>query len=139
MQQRWARRSAASGASQEAVGVKTSSASGSYQGDSGASVHIEITDMSGVSGLMDLAGALVQNTSSESDSGFEKYQTVDGRSVHEKYDAKAKKGEASVMLAKRFQVEVSGDGVDMHALEQALSQVDLAHLESMKDQGGQAK
>lgn len=95
--------------------------------------------MSGVSGLMDLAGALVQNTSSESDSGFEKYQTVDGRSVHEKYDAKAKKGEASVMLAKRFQVEVSGDGVDMHALEQALSQVDLAHLESMKDQGGQAK
>jgi hypothetical protein len=43
------------------------------------------------------------------------------------------------MLAKRFQVEITGDGVDMSSLEQALGQVDLAHLESMKDQGAQAK
>ncbi|MEP6549131.1 MAG: Yip1 family protein [Gammaproteobacteria bacterium] len=133
------KRTDARGENQGAVGVKTSSASGSYQGDNGASVHIEISDMSGVSGLMDLAGALVQNTTSESDSGFERDQTLDGRTVHEKYDAKARKGEASVMLAKRFQVEVTGDGVDMRALEQSLSKIDLARLESMKDQGGQAK
>jgi hypothetical protein len=43
------------------------------------------------------------------------------------------------MLAKRFQVEITGDGVDMSSLEQALSQIDLARLESMKDQGTAAK
>jgi hypothetical protein len=59
--------------------------------------------------------------------------------VHEKFDSKARKGDLSVMLAKRFQVEITGDGVDMSSLEQALGQVDLAHLESMKDQGAQAK
>jgi Yip1 domain len=129
----------AQGETQGAIGVKTASAKGNYQSDSGAGVHIEITDLSGVSGLMDLAGALVQNTTSESDSGYEKDTVIGGRSVHEKYDAKAKKGDLSVMLSKRFQVEISGDGVDMNSLEQALSQVDLGRLESMKDQGAQPK
>jgi hypothetical protein len=88
---------------------------------------------------MDLAGALVENTTSQSDSGYEKDTVIGGRSVHEKFDAKARKGDLSVLLAKRFQVEITGDGVDMSSLEQALGQVDLARLESMKDQGAQPK
>jgi hypothetical protein len=129
----------AKGENQGAIGVKTASATANYQGDSGAGVQIAISDMSGVSGLMDLAGALVQNTTSQSDSGYEKDTVINGRSVHEKFDAKARKGDLSVLLAKRFQVEITGDGVDMSSLEQALGQVDLAHLESMKDQGAQPK
>ncbi len=129
----------AKGENQGAIGVKTSSATANYQGDSGGGIQIVISDMSGVSGLMDLAGALVQNTTSQSDSGYEKDTVVGGRSVHEKFDAKARKGELSVLLAKRFQVEITGDGVDMSSLEQALGQVDLAQLESMKDQGAQPK
>jgi hypothetical protein len=88
---------------------------------------------------MDLAGSLVQNTTSESASGFERDQAIGGRSVHEKYDAKAKKGDLRVIVAKRFEVDVAGDGVDMSTLEQSLGQVDLARLESMKDQGAQAQ
>lgn len=132
------KRITAQGENQGAVGVKTSSAKAEYQGDNGASVHIEISDMSGVSGLMDIAGSLVQQTTSESDAGYEKDQTIGGRSVHEKYDAKAKKGDLSVMLAKRFEVDVAGQGVDMNTLEQSLGQVDLARLESMKNQGAQS-
>lgn len=133
------KRTDARGESRGAVGVKTSSASASYEGANGARVRIEISDISGISGLMDLAGTLVQNTTSEGDSGFEREQTIHGRTVHEKYDSRAKQGEASVTLAKRFQVEVTGNGVDMAALEQYLSQIDLAGLESMRDRGGQAK
>jgi hypothetical protein len=133
------KRTDAKGQSQGAVGVKTSSADADYQGDNGAGVHIEISDMSGLSGLMDMAGALVQNTTSESDSGYERNKDISGRSVHEKYDVKSRKGDLSVLLAKRFQVELTGDGVDMGSLEQALGQVDLARLESMKDQGAQPK
>ena len=123
------------GENQGAVGVKTSSAKADYQGDNGADVHIEISDVSGVSGLLDVAGSLVQNTTSESTSGFERDQAIGGRSVHEKYDAKTKKGDLSVIVAKRFEVDVAGDAVDMNTLEQSLGQVDLARLESMKDQG----
>jgi hypothetical protein len=127
------------GENQGAVGVKTSSAKADYQGDNGADIHIEISDVSGVSGLLDVAGSLVQNTTSESTSGFERDQAIAGRSVHEKYDAKAKKGDLSVIVAKRFEVDVAGNEVDMNTLEQSLGQVDLARLESMKDQGSQAQ
>ena len=132
------KRISAQGENQGAVGVKTSSAKADYQGDNGASVHIEISDMSGVSGLMDIAGSLVQQTTSEGDAGYERDQTISGRSVHEKYDARAKKADLSVMLAKRFEVDVAGQGVDMKTLEQYLGQVDLARLESMKNQGAQS-
>lgn len=133
------KRTDAQGEKQGAVGVTTTSAKADYQGNAGAGVHIEISDISGVSGLMDAAGSLVQNTTSESASGFERDQVIGGRSVHEKYDAKAKKGDLNVIVAKRFEVDVTGEGVDMNALEQSLGQVDLARLESMKDQGAQAQ
>lgn len=131
------KRTAAQGENQGAVGVKTSSAKATYQSDDGSSIHIEISDLSGVSGLMDMAGALVQSTTSESDAGYERDKVIGGRSVHEKYDAKARKSDISVTLAKRFEVDVDGEGVDMSAVEQSLGQVDLARLESMKDQGAQ--
>ena len=133
------KRTQAQGENQAAVGVKTSSAKADYAGNNGVGVHIEIADISGVAGLMDLAGDLIQNTTSESDSGYEKDVAIGGRTVHEKYDTRNKHGELSIILAKRFSVDVSGDGVAMDSLEQSLSQIDLARLESMKDAGAQAK
>jgi hypothetical protein len=133
------KRTSAQGENQGAVGVHTSSAKADYADNNGAAVHIEIADISGVSGLMDLAGGLIQNTTSESDSGYEKDVALGGRTVHEKYDARNKSGDLSVILAKRFSVDVSGNGVAMNSLEQSLGQIDLARLESMKDAGAQAK
>ncbi len=133
------KRTHAEGVNQSAVGVKTSSAKADYAGDNGAAAHIEIADISGVSGLMDLAGGLIQNTTSESDRGFEKDVVIGGRTVHEKYDAPNKQGDLSIILVKRFSVDISGHGVSMGSLEQSLGQIDLARLESMKDAGAQAK
>jgi Yip1 domain len=132
-------RTHAEGENQSAVGVKTSTAKADYAGDNGAVEHIEIADISGVSGLMDLAGGLVQNTTSESDSGFEKDVHIGGRTVHEKYDAPSRHGDLSIILVKRFSVQISGHGVSMGSLEQSLGQIDLARLESMKDAGARAK
>lgn len=133
------KRTSAQGENQSAVGVKTSSAKADYAADNGAGVHIEIADISGVSGLMDLAGGLIQNTTSQSDSGFEKNVAIGGRTVHEKYDARNKRGDLSIILVKRFSVDISGNGVDMPSLEQSLGQVDLARLEAMRDAGAQSK
>jgi hypothetical protein len=102
-------------------------------------VKVEITDMSAVSGLMGMAGALVESTTSESDSGFERNRDIGGRTAHEKYDAPNKHGELTIMVAKRYQVDLTGDGVDMNTLEQAAGQIDLARLEAMKDQGSPPK
>jgi hypothetical protein len=81
------KRVAAVGENQGALGVKASSAKADYQGSNGSSVQIEIADMSGISGLMDLAGSLVQNTTSESDSGYVKDVVICARTVHEKFEA----------------------------------------------------
>jgi len=132
-------RTDAQGNSQQALGVKGSSASADYHGQSGEHAMIKISDASGVSGLLDLAGSVAQNTTSESDSGYERDVVIGGRPVHEKYDAKNNKGGLSVMLAKRFSVDISGNGVDMRTLEQSLGQIDLSRLESMKDVGAQTK
>jgi hypothetical protein len=129
------RRSNAEGSSQQAMGVKGSSASADYQGSAGARLQIKISDLAAVSGLLKVAGSLVQNVSSESDTGYERDATVAGRTVHEKYDSRSKHGEVSAIIAKRFSVEVTGDGMDMAALEHDMSVIDLSRLEAMKDAG----
>ncbi|HEY2463239.1 MAG TPA: YIP1 family protein [Steroidobacteraceae bacterium] len=133
------KRTSAQGENQGAIGVKTSSAKADYADGNGDTVHIEIADISGVSGLMDLAGGLIQNTTSESDGGYERDVQIGGRTVHEKYDAHNKHGELSILLVKRYSVDISGDGVGMASLEQSLGQIDLARLEAMKDAGAQPK
>lgn len=131
------KRTSAEGENQGALGVKTSSAKADYAANDGSSVHVEIADISGVSGLMDLAGGLIQSTTSQSDRGFEKDVVIGGRTIHEKYDAPNKKSDLGVIVAKRYSVDLSGRGVDMQALEQSLGQINLAKLESMKDAGAQ--
>lgn len=132
-------RISAQGSDKQALGVKGSSASADYRDANGAQVQISIADGAGVAGLMDLAGALSQTTNSESDSGYEKDTMLGGRPVHEKYDSKARHGELNAIIAKRFEVDVTGDAVDMSTLEQDLGAVDLTRLESMKDAGAQAR
>lgn len=132
-------RTGAEGSSQQAMGVKASSATANYQGPAGARAVIKISDISGVSGLLDVAGAMVQNTNSESDTGYEKDTTLGGRPAHEKYDARSKHGEVGVIIAKRFAVDVTGDGVEMSTLEQYAGTIDYPRLEAMKDQGAQSR
>jgi Yip1 domain/zinc-ribbon domain len=130
-------RTDAQGSSQQALGVKGSSATANYQGAAGARAQIKISDLSGVSGLLGMADSMTQGTSSESDTGYEKNATLGGRTVHEKYDNRSRHGEISAIVAKRFGVDVTGDGVDMAKLEEYASSVDFGRLESMKDVGAQ--
>lgn len=127
----------AEGSDQAALGVKTSTAVANYQDGKGGHVQVKITDVSAVSGLMDIANGMVGATHSESSTGYEKDVTVSGRSVHEKYDNQAASGEVNTVVAKRFDVDVSGEKVNMDALVGYLGSVDLAKLEAMKDVGAE--
>jgi hypothetical protein len=130
-------RTNAEGNSGQAMGMKGSSATGQYQG-SGTRAEIKITDASAVAGLMDLATSVQQNTASESDNGFEKNTVIAGRAVHEKYDIRSKHGELNVIVAKRFTVDVTGDGVDVATLESYAASIDYSKLDAMKDVGAHA-
>jgi hypothetical protein len=133
------RRTNAEGSSQQTMGMKGSQATGDYQGQGGARAQIKIVDAAAVSGLINVAQSFVANNTSESDSGYEKQANVGGRLVHEKYDNNSKHGEINAIVAKRFAVDVTGDGVDMSSLEQYASLVDFSKLEAMKDAGVQAQ
>jgi hypothetical protein len=125
------------GSGKEALGVKGTSATASYRGANDARIEIEITDASGVAGLLNLADSLGVNETSESSNGYERQSTIAGRTVHEKLDRSSQHGEVTGIIAKRFAVTVSGYSVDMDSLKGVFGGLDLATLEGMKDAGAQ--
>jgi hypothetical protein len=131
-------RQQARGAANKALGVQQTTASATYQGAGNGRAEVEISDATAVSGLMDMADSMNVSETTESDSGFEKDVTLEGRKVHEKYDRNSHHGELSTLVARRFAVSVSGDDVSIEDLESALSSVDLKSLEALKDAGATA-
>ena len=128
----------ASGAANQALGVQKTSATATYQGVGNARAEVEISDATAVSGLIDMADSMNVSQATESDSGFEKDVSLQGRKVHEKYDRNSHHGELSTLVARRFAVDVSGDNLTIEDLEGALSSLDLKSLEAMKDAGATA-
>jgi hypothetical protein len=128
----------ASGAANQALGVQKTSATATYQGVGNARAEVEISDATGVSGLMDMADSMNVSQTTESDSGFEKDVSLQGRKVHEKYDRNSHHAELSTLVAHRFAVDVSGDNVTIEDLESALSSLDLKSLDAMKEAGATA-
>jgi hypothetical protein len=120
------------GEANAAFGIKATSAQVEFAGDGNARINVSIKDASALSGLAGLA-EMVNSQQSEQGGSYEKSETLSGQNVHEKWDASSRHGELSLIVAKRFGVDVTGDNVDMGVLKNALAQVDLGKLQSMKD------
>ena len=129
------KRSSAGGEKGGGFGIVVSHAEGHYQGE-GGSVDLKITDPGTLSGFAAMAAMWMNmELDKETDSGYEKTGTANGRRFHEKYDKNSKSGEYTVVVGNRFMVEVNGRGIDMPTMKKAIDQVNLAKLESMKDVG----
>ena len=124
-------RTEASGQGGEAMGVKSSNATGRYTNGAGGSIRIEITDLGSMAGLAALAGKADANMEKETSTGYERTRKVDGQLTHERYDRTAKSGAVGVLVANRFSVTVEGSGVEAAALSDALKAVDLSSLAAM--------
>lgn len=131
-------RTAPRGSSSGAMGIKASSAEVDFRGAGDASVNISIKDATAVSGLAGLA-AMADADESEQGDSYEKNERIDGRNVHETWDAQGRHGVLSLIVAGRFGVDIDGSNVDMATLKNALAQIDLGRLESMKDLNPQAQ
>ncbi|MGH8212613.1 MAG: zinc ribbon domain-containing protein [Rhodanobacteraceae bacterium] len=120
------------GNANQGMGIKETSAEVDFNGADNAHANVSITDAAAVSGLAGIA-EMANSQQSEQGDSYEKNEAIGGQNVHEKWDAQSRHGELSLIVAKRYGVEVRGDNVDMDALKDALSQVDFGKLESMKD------
>ncbi|MCL2657950.1 MAG: YIP1 family protein [Betaproteobacteria bacterium] len=119
-----------------AMGMQTSEARATYSDDgSGRSLHLSITDMGSMKGLVGLAGWAGVENSKETSDGYEKTYKQSGRLVHEQWDKPTKSGEFGIVLGERFSVKVSGDANSIDELKTAVTSLDLAGLEALKNQG----
>jgi hypothetical protein len=129
-------RKSTSGEKSGAFGIVTSTAEGTYSADGKpASLHVKITDPGTLSGFTAL-GAMWMNAQidKETDNGYEKTGTLNGRRYHEQYN-KSGHGELTMIAGNRFMVEVSGNNVDMNTIKAAMAKIDLAKLDAMQMAG----
>jgi Yip1 domain len=117
--------------------LMVSKAEARYGDGAGKSVTLDISDTGGVSGLMGLASWVGVEGEKDDDSGSEKTQKVGGRIVHERTSKTGGTNEFEIVLGDRFVVSAKGNGVGVSELKAAISGLDLAKLESMKNVGVQ--
>lgn len=130
-------RTDANGEKTTAMGMQVSNATGSYSDNQGKSATVKITDIGSLTGLAGMAAYAwaATDVDRESDTGYEKTSMFNGYKSHEKWDKSSNSGEISVLVGGRFVAEASGNGIDMNALKDALTKVDLKKLDGMKGQG----
>jgi hypothetical protein len=118
-------------------GLMVSKAEAKYSDGAGKNVSLEISDTGGVSGLMGLASWVGMEEEKEDDTSSEKTARVDGRLVHERHSKTGGTNEYGIVIGDRFVVNASGHGVGVNELKAAVSGLDLAKLDAMKDVGVQ--
>jgi hypothetical protein len=112
------------------LGIQVSSTKAIYRGDGGQLLELEITDVGGASALMSMASWAAGEQDTQNANGFERSYRENGRMVHEVWDNGRMYGEYGVLIGNRFLVEISGEGNSINDLKGALSEINLAELES---------
>jgi hypothetical protein len=129
------------GESGGAMGVKTSSATATYQnendGSTRATIKIFDTGTLGSAVMLGGYGWLMMEMDKESDQGFERTIAYKGHPAYEKFTqtSTSSQGTMQAVVGKRFVIEIEGRGIEMDALRAAMDRIDLDKLDSMKDIG----
>jgi hypothetical protein len=118
------------------AGLMVSKAEASY-GEGSRTANLEVVDTGGASGLMGLASWMNIQGEKEDDRGSERTTKVGNRLIHERISKTGGENEFAIVLGERFLVNAKGRGVEFDELKAAVSSLDLASLEGMKDVGVQ--
>ena len=130
------KRTNAEGEKSGAMGFTISKAEADYNNeDYSQSVDIEITDLSGATGIAGMAawGWAMVDIDKETENGYEKTTKYKGHKAFEKYNNQDQYGSIEVLISGRFMLSVNGNNVPMAVIESAADQIDISKLESMKD------
>ena len=124
------RRAEISSSGADAGGFGGSQAEARYEnGDS--NIRLEVTDIAAAGALAAMGSALGAQASRQTDTGYEKTETVDGRMVTEKWDNQAGEGSYGVMVANRFMVQAEGKVPSIDLLKQSVNAVGIERLEAL--------
>ncbi|MGY0618887.1 Yip1 family protein [Lysobacter sp. A378] len=118
-----------------AMGMQITEAKAGYaNADRSQRVDLQLTDAPATGGLMAMANAFGGGGESESQSadGYEKTYTLDGQRIHEQWNNKSQRGEYSISVGGRFQVEAKGQVDSMDQLKGIVGSLDLKRLAAMK-------
>lgn len=119
------RRTSIAGSRSGAMGMQMSEATAQYEaGDGSGSITVEIKDMAAMSGVMAMAGAFGMEQSSETDSGFERTYSRDGRLISEEWDSNRGWGKYSATVGNRFQISARGHAGSIDDLKRIVDQLD---------------
>lgn len=124
----WSRTSVES-QSMAAGGMGGSMAEGRYE-SGGKSFELTITDMAAAGAFAAMGAAMNVQQSRQTDEGYEKTSTVDGRLVTEEWN---RSGDGSYMttIGDRFMVKADGEAGSIEELKAAVAAVDLGKLEAL--------
>lgn len=132
------KRTGAKGEKTNSMGVNVSQSEGEYKSDDGKqNIKITIIDFGSMKGFTSMAlfAWTMADIDKETDDGYEKTTKFKGYKAFEKYNAINNSGDLEVLVGDRFMVKGEGRGVDMDTIHDAVGEVDLSTLESMKDEG----
>lgn len=119
------RRTSRSASRSGALGVQISEAAAEYAGEDGSGrISVKLRDMAAMSGVMAMAGAFGAEQSSETDSGYERTYTRDGRLVNEEWDSDRGRGKYAVTVGNRFQIEAAGEAGSIDDLRLIVDRLD---------------
>lgn len=111
-------------------GVEGSGAEGTYtRGE--ATIRLQVTDLGAAGAIAGMASAFNVKSSKETATGYEKVGKVGGRLTQESYDRQSRHGEYGVLVADRFMIQATGDGVSMDELKAAVNAVPVGRLEGL--------
>lgn len=123
------RRTSIESQSMGAAGIGGSQAEARYEaGD--RNFRLSITDIAAMGGLAAMGAALNVQSNKQTEDGYEKTSTVDGRLINEKW-SKGGSGEYGMLVNSRFMVQAEGNVASIDELKGAVASVGLGKLESM--------
>ena len=124
------RRTEISSASANAGGIGGTQAEARYKsGDH--HIRLEVTDIAAAGAIAALGSAFNVQSSRQTETGYEKTETVDGRMVNEKWDSSSKSGTYGMLVGNRFMINAEGTVSDIAELKQAVAAVGVERLDQL--------
>jgi hypothetical protein len=124
-------RTEVSSAGAGSAGIGGSTAEARYKnGDN--DLHVTVSDISAMGAIAAMGSAFNVQSNRQTQTGYEKTGTIDGRMTSEKWDSQSGRGSFSVLVADRFMIEAEGRVPSIDTLKGAVNAVGIARLEALK-------
>ncbi|WP_222564903.1 Yip1 family protein [Novilysobacter antarcticus] len=120
------------------MGMQISNASADYASEDGKQrISLSVSDAPMMAKMGAFRGLMSSESSSETQDGFEKTYTRNGRHIEEKWNGRSGRGTYGVMVGSRFTVKAEGTAESFQQIQSAVESIDLAKLEAVAKAGAE--